>query len=106
MVGSGHNCRPLKMFYSSISRLITRSVAGGKDTCTSVFFFCRHQIFHWKQQKCWLPTYNNNNNNNNNKYFIYTAKDRSAEYEKTAGTMLSWFNDNRAVVFDTYNTCI
>ena len=27
------------------------------------------------------------NNYNYNKYFIYTAKKRSAEYEKTAGTM-------------------
>ena len=27
-------------------------------------------------------------NNNNNKYFIYTAKNRSAEYEKTAGMNL------------------
>ena len=37
MVGSGHNGRPLKMFYSSIGGLITRSVAGGKDV--HLFFF-------------------------------------------------------------------
>ena len=29
------------------------------------------------------------NNYNYNKYFIYTAKKRSAEYEKTAGIMCS-----------------
>ena len=79
------------MFYSSIGRLITRSVAGGKDVHLC-FFFCRYQIFHWKQQKCCLQLIiiiiiiiNT--------LFILQKIGQLHEYEKTAGTMVSWYND-------------
>ena len=45
---------------------------------------------HSNVQDCVVTINNNNNsnNNNNNKYFIYTAKNRPTEYEKTAGINL------------------